>query len=157
MQQASRQERSCESLIRQYQVSRESVKDKNGAMVRSYDHDIGLLNPAAYIATTHGAAYIAMIYGAVNYDYEIWDRNVSMILIRKKIESVTNEVELIDAVSSSPASTEIMKEWGGKKEEMNGREGPVVPRASQQTVEEASVLGIGDFDVLSEYFINDYG
>ena len=31
-----------------------------------------------------------------------------MILIREKIESVTKEVGLIDAVSSSPASKEIM-------------------------------------------------
>ncbi|KAI3711108.1 hypothetical protein L2E82_40959 [Cichorium intybus] len=48
-------------------ISRESVKDKNGA--------------------------------------------VSMILIREKIESVTTEVGLIDAVSSSPASKETML-WG---------------------------------------------
>ncbi|KAI3708285.1 hypothetical protein L2E82_37451 [Cichorium intybus] len=53
-----------DALERQYQISRESAIDKNGA--------------------------------------------VSMILIREKIESVTKEVGLIDAVSSSPASKEVM-------------------------------------------------
>ncbi|KAI3700688.1 hypothetical protein L2E82_45325 [Cichorium intybus] len=63
-------------IKRQYQISRESAIDKNGALVRPLGYDINdEIVGAAYIATTHGAAYIAMIVGAVNYDYEIWDRN----------------------------------------------------------------------------------